>query len=136
MYLKYYYRFLPVGTGDCVMNRICRRFEEEFDGFLSKEKPAEPFDYTIMKSGQVFTKVQVKQLSDAYKDFMRRVRDYEVYRQYERVDEFEAISHNDEILQDFLRICSMICGNKYVLCDILLDMCYKKNNTKKTNKKS
>jgi len=130
-FLMYYYRSLPVGVGDCVMNRICRRFEEEFDGFLSKQKPAAEFDYTIMKSGQEYTKTQARQLQEAYKEFSRRHKDYIVYQQYERVDEYEAIYHSEEIRQDLLRTCSSICGNKYVLCDILLDMCYKRNNTKK-----
>ena len=31
-FLKYYQSKLPVRTGDCVTNRICRASEQEFDG--------------------------------------------------------------------------------------------------------
>ena len=130
-FLHYYYKHFPVGYGDCVMNRICRRFEEEFDGYLLKQKPDVAFDYTIMKSGQSFTRTQVQKLSDAYNTFSRRNKDYVVYQKFERVDEYEAITHYEELRQNFIRTCSIICSNKYVLCDILLDMCYKRNNTKK-----
>ena len=47
-FLYYYDLRMPVGIGDCVMNKICRRLEEAFDGYIGKLqiKPAD-FDYSI-----------------------------------------------------------------------------------------
>ena len=33
-FIRYYHSRMPVSNNDCVMNRICRRFEQEFDGYL------------------------------------------------------------------------------------------------------
>lgn len=49
-FLRYYDYRMPVGTGDCVMNKICKRFEQEFDGYIRKHNSKIKFDYTIMKN--------------------------------------------------------------------------------------
>ena len=49
-FLRYYEYRMPVGTNDCIMNKICRRFEDEFDGYIGKHNAAVKFDYTIMRS--------------------------------------------------------------------------------------
>ena len=52
-FLRYYDYRMPVGTGDCVMNKICRRFEQEFDGYIRKHTSKIKFDYTIMKNPSI-----------------------------------------------------------------------------------
>lgn len=130
-FLDYYYQLLPVGNGDCVMNRICRKFEDAFDGYLTKHKPEAAFDYSIMKHGDHYTKQQMKQLTDVYRNYMLRMRTAVVYRNYERVDQDDAIMADIEMRREFLRECTTICPDRFTLCDILLDLCYKKGNTKK-----
>jgi len=133
-FVEYYERFLPVGTGDCVMNRICRRFEEKFDGYLSKHRHDDAFDYTIMKSGAEYTPYMFRRVSELHTEYNQRVANYTVFQQYERVDEFEAAQKDKEILDDFMRACSEVCPNRFVLCDILLDVCYRRGKTKKSAK--
>lgn len=133
-FVQYYERFLPVGVGDCVMNQICRRFEDTFDGYLSRHRSDLPFDYTIMKSGAEYTPHVLRRISELYAEYNKRIANYTMFQKYERVDEFEAFQKDKEIMDDFLRACSEICPNRYVLCDVLLDICYKKNKTKKSAK--
>lgn len=49
-FLNFFYKRMPVGMGDCVMNKICRRFEDAFDGYIGKHNAAVKFDYRIMRS--------------------------------------------------------------------------------------
>lgn len=48
-FLRYYRKRMPVGINDCVMNKICRRFEREFDGYLGRHNSATEFDYTMRR---------------------------------------------------------------------------------------
>ena len=71
-FLKYYDYRMSVGTGDCVMNKICRRFEQEFDGYISKHNSKIKFDYTIMKNDSAeYTTHSLKQLKNYTKTITR-----------------------------------------------------------------
>lgn len=129
-FLAFYYKSLPVGIGDCVMNRICRRLEEEFDGYLRKNKPEEKFDYTIMKSGMSYTSGQMTRLREIYRAYNHRIQDYKTYAKYERVEEDDIIRRHTELREEFVYQCSLICPDRFTLCDMLLDLCYSKSNTK------
>lgn len=129
-FLKYYNKSLPVGICDCTMNRICKKFEEAFDGYLIKNKPSEKFDCSIMKSGSHYTKSQVARLGEFYATYNRRVRDLKVYAQYERVDDYEMLQRLAELRDEFLRQCAIVCPDRHAMCDMLLDLCYKKNSSK------
>lgn len=131
VFLKYFKIRLPVSNNDCVMNRICRKFEDEFDGYLGKHGLEKNFDYTIMKSGVGYTPEQYKAVCRLYNTYNARIRDYAVFSSYERVDEYDSFQELSDMRNEFEQECSMVCHSKDVLCDIVLDMCYKKNSTKK-----
>ena len=91
-FIRYYYNRMPVGIGDCVMNKICRRFEQEFDGYLRRRAPEEPFDYSVMKSGAEYTKTEFKNVLKLYEGYRKRAKQYIVYTSYEHVDEDQYTS--------------------------------------------
>ena len=130
-FIRYYYNRMPVGIGDCVMNKICRRFELEFDGYLRRRAPEEPFDYSIMKSGAEYTKTEFKNVLKLYEGYRKRAKQYIVYTSYEHVDEDQYTSMFNELRNEFEHDCSIICPNSTTLCDIILDVCYNKNTTKR-----
>lgn len=130
-FIRYYYNRMPVGIGDCVMNKICRRFEQEFDGYLRKRAPEEPFDYSIMKSGVEYTKTEFNNVLKLYDGYRKRVKQYIVYASYEHVDEDQYTSIFNELKNEFVNDCSIVCPNSATLCDIILDVCYNKNTTKR-----
>lgn len=128
----YYYRVrMPVGTGECVMNKICRRFEEAFDGFVGRASRQSEFDYTIMKGGAEYTYNQKLAIQRLYDEFNQRMRSYAIFSRLERVDSDEVVSATYGIREEFRRSCETICQNEKALCDILLDICYRKSSTKK-----
>ena len=130
-FLQYYEYRLPVGTGDCVMNRICRRFEEEFDGYIGKQSTTSKFDYTIMKSDAEYTTTQFSAIKKLYDDFNKRLQNYIVFAEYERIDKYDSKSELSIMNEEFRRECSLVCQNSKALCNIILDLCYTKSSTKK-----
>lgn len=130
-FLRYYESRLPVGTGDCVMNKICRRFEEEFDGYIGKALSKVKFDYTIMKSGTDYTYSQMAAIKKLYEEYCKKLQSYAIFSHYERVDEDELASTMSGMREEFIRECDAVCQNSTTLCDILLDLCYCRSASKK-----
>lgn len=130
-FLRYYESRMPVGNHNCVMNQICRRFEQEFDGYFRKQGSGHGFDYTIMKSGLEYSKAQYNAILGLYDKYNKRLRNYAIFANYEQVDEVDAFSAMQEMREEFDHECSIICPNKRLLCDIILDVCYKRSSTKR-----
>lgn len=130
-FLRYYDYRMPVGTGDCVMNRICRRFEMEFDGYIRKHFGVVPFDYSIMKSGSDYSSRQFYEIKRLYDDYNKRLSDYMLLTSYESADESDNAATIYDMNRTFRKECDCLCPNSSVLCDILLDICYLRSNTKR-----
>lgn len=129
-FLKYYHCFLPVGMGDCVMNRICWKIEQRFDGYLGRKNRASTFDYSIMKSGAEYSKAQSRSISQLLEQYSKRVQEYTIRAKKERVASEEASSHIYYLQEEFRALCDGVCPNGRVLCEILLDLCYQKSSSK------
>lgn len=130
-FIRYYYSRIPVGIGDCVMNKICRRFEQEFDGYLKKNKADVAFNPSILKSKAEYSKSEFRLISNLYDSYRKRVQQFVVFRTYERVDDYEATSYIDDLRTEFKQECDIICPSSRSQCDILLDICYSKMYSKK-----
>lgn len=130
-FLRYYSSRMPVGNNDCVMNRICRRFESEFDGYVGRHNAETDFDYAIMKSGAEYSRTQFNAISKLYEEYNKRLRNYVVFANCERVDEYDTFSRMQEMRTEFEQECARVCPNRFTLCDIVLDICYKKSSTKR-----
>lgn len=129
-FIHYYYQRMPVGNHDCVMNRICRRFEQEFDNYLAKNSHNKDFDYTVMKSGYEYSKSQHDAVLRLYNAHNRRMREYMQHTRSERVDKDESTAARLLMVEEFKRECVSVCSDKSLLCDIILDICYEKEGSK------
>lgn len=130
-FLKYFEYKMPVGTSNCVMNKICKLFEKEFDGYIRKYNSAVDFDYTIMRSNIGYAPKQYSLIKKMYEDYNKRLVSYTIFADYERVDEYDSSATLSIMNEEFRKECIKICPNKYALCDIILDICYAKNSTKR-----
>ena len=130
-FLRSFNTHMPVGVGDCVMNRICRRFEEEFDGYIGKHKTAGRFDYRIMRSDADYLPKQYNAIRTLLEEYNKRVSNYILFAGYERVDEYDSYAALSDMDEEFRRNCILICPNRRALCNIVLDLCYTKNSTKR-----
>lgn len=129
-FVYYYKHGMPVGVGDCLMNKICRKFEAKFDGYISKHNSNTDFDYRILKCGTDYPMSRYNAVKKLYGDYNSRLRDYAVYAKRERVDEDEIIAQSILMREEFTRDCISVCPNAEQLCDIVLDLCYGSEGTK------
>ena len=130
-FIHYYDLYLPVGVGPCVMNKICRLFEDEFDGYIRKHNATKEFDYRIMKSDVEYDQKTYYKIKRLYDDYNKRLESYKIYINHERIDRFDAQTLFYNIDDSFKEECSKICPNKKMLCNIVLDLCYQKKSTRR-----
>ena len=129
-FLRYYHHRMPVGMHPCVMNRICMRFEKEFDDYFLKNIPEDAFDYAFMKSGQEYTATQYNAILRLYTQYVKELQDYMQFSKRERIDEDESASRRSVMVHRFKTDCQEICSNSAQLCDIILDICYTRTGSK------
>lgn len=131
-FIHFYNLKMPVSTGDCVVNRICRRFEEEFDGHIKKHsESSEAFDYSVLKSDAEYTQRQFTSVKALYADYKSQLASYMVLSSLERLDSDTTYSALSGMEEEFRRQCDLVCQSSEVLCNIIVDLCYKKNSTKR-----
>lgn len=129
-FLDYFYKKLPVSDHDCIQNKICKRFEQEFDGYVRRNPPPVEFDYTILKANTEYTRSQYGQIQSLYHEYMQKVQDFMTDAYYKRVDQDDVVVGKALLLRDFRAECEKICNNSEQLCDIVLDLCYHSNKSK------
>ena len=129
-FLKTYRKRIPVGMNECVMNKICRRIEKEFDGCIVRYSGSADFDYTFMKTGAQYSHNDFVSVRRLYEAHSRRIKSYTVHRHIESVDPYEAAAYYHIIDEEFREECEKVCPDAKALCDIVLDMCYTKSSTK------
>ena len=130
-FLRYYDFRMPVGINPCVMNKICWRFEDEFDGHIGKHNSAIKFDYSIMRSEDEYTTKQFNSIKRLYDDYNKRLASYAIFADYERIDDCDSFIALSVMNDEFRKECYKICPNKNTLCNIILDICYTRNSTKR-----
>lgn len=129
-FIRYYTSRMPVGMNDCVMNRICRIFEREFDGYLKLNYSGESFDTSIMKSGEAYTNSQYQAISKLYKQHTDRMRDgINMARKSRDETTTEMMWRMQNTQRIFQEECLRVCSNGRQLCDIVVDLCYRKVGT-------
>ena len=129
-FIRYYHLRIPVGIHRCVMNRICWRFEEEFDDYFSKNEPEAEFDPSIMKSDEKYSPSQYGSIEQLYEQYTKRLQEFMQQSKRERIDDDEAESRRGIMLSEFRERCQRVCPNSSTLCNIIVDMCYKKGGSK------
>lgn len=135
-YYNFYKRLMPVGDNPCVVNRISWIFEKAFKSSLSKiskmmrESNQLEFDYNMLKCGVVYSKNNFIKISELYKEYKRRVEEYQRKIRTEKVDKDSEYTERYNLVEFFKCECYKICSNEEELCDILLDLCYPKEKSK------
>lgn len=130
-FLRYYHYRMPVGMNECVMNKICKRFESMFDKYIKRYTASSDFDFGIMKSEYEYTSKQFNSIKKLYEEYNRRLKNFVAFAQYERIDDDEAATTYDLLDLEFTEKCNEVCPNRLALCNIVLDLCYPKSYSKR-----
>lgn len=135
-YLNYYFKRLPVGNNPCVVNRIAWIFEDVFKNYFSKiskymrETNHSEFDYCILKSGVPYGKATYNKILELYKEYNRRVEEYQKKKRTEKVEKDNEWMERFQFVEFFKSECYKACPNERELCDIVLDICYLREKSK------
>lgn len=127
-FVYYYYRRMPVGINNCVMNRLCKKVEAAFDSKVILEEHA--FDYSIMKAGAEYTDAQYSAIEKLYREHNEKMQELTARRKSQAANTDSLLDYVVYIGNYFKNKARCICNSDEQLCDIVLDMCYKKAGTK------
>lgn len=129
-FLSHYDTDKKIGMNPCTVNRICWLFEKEFKGYSQLPKPNE-FDYTIMKSGVEYSLKDYQAISNLYSEYLHQLQQYMKFlRKDGYLTEDELPQTKDDFVKRFKMKADIICPNAKELCDIVLDLCYRKEGSK------
>ena len=128
-FIYYYHSRVPVGMNNCVMNRICRRFEAEFDGRTFLHSIEHEFDYSVLKSGVEYTVSQYNEIKKIFKERAEKAKEHQIAIKNNREDDSQS-GFIANVAEYFKSECSKVCSDDNVVCDIIVDMCYKSTGTK------
>lgn len=126
---KFNYK-MPVNMSNGIINKIAWKIEEEFNSESLKIEEVYKFDYSILKSNQEYDSKTYSDITKLYKKYKKTISDYMQRVKSERISKDASSSERLILKENFKRDAYEICPNRYELCDIILDLCYKKNNSK------
>ena len=133
-FLDFYEDQKPYGDNLCVINRICRYYDAAFPSYAKMFGDNPPFDYSILKSDRQYSKTNYSLISGLFAKYKREY-DVEMRDYKQRVSSGDVGTeydyNHDEFISRFRREASELCTNKYELCDIVVDMCYTREGTKR-----
>lgn len=127
-FMEYFKLLMPVFTYKSTMNTICWKLEKVFDNLSCSTKSDDMFDVGLMKSDYSYSKSKYEELEVIYKEYKTEVRQY--MATLKNTERDEKKEKRQVFIEKFKRKASERCGNKYVLCNILIDMCYSGNESK------
>lgn len=129
-FLNNYYKFLPVGTGPCIMNKICKLFEDEFDGYLKKLNDQVDFDYSILKRGIDYSDNDYYALKRLYNQYSKRMSELNIVTKAKGSIGIDASNIIANRIQLFRENVATLVTDPEKVCDILLDICYSNAKSK------
>lgn len=128
-FIESYRRNMVLGKNDCLMNKICRIFEDKFDS-AKERRNGHKFDYSLYKSGVGCSEYERRQVKALYDEYNARLRNYMIFLEYEREDEYDSMMKIQQLKDEFIAKCSAVCPNEKVMCDAILDVTYHKDSSK------
>lgn len=121
-FLFWYERKMPVGIGDCAMNRICKYVESQLDGYKSQLHNDSTFDYNKLKTKRRCTEEHRQALRELEEYYRECIAEYKAKNQIQ--DEFERFYQRTAMVKKFKEESVKLCPNDDERLNIILDMTY------------
>lgn len=133
-FIYWYDRKMPIGFGDCSMNKICNYVEQEFDKYKSSLKSNGMFDYNLLKVKRRCTEEHRNNLKELEKEYVSSIKSYKTKLSKAKsiTDKLEPLYFDDEekgnkrnnMLEKYKEKAKDICPNDDERLNIALDLCY------------
>ena len=127
-FLMWFDRLMPVGMGDCAMNRICKYIETIFDDKKIELKANSDFDHNLLKAKRRCTEKHREELCELAKEYSLRVSLFKTKKG--RLSKFEREEKRTMMREWFYNKAKEVCPNDDERLNILLDLCYEYKNNK------
>jgi len=127
-FLKYYGFKNLLGENQCVMNKICKKIEKEFENI--KEYSKGDFDYSILKTNKKFTKKSFNIIAKLHEEYNSTLSQFKVSISNQKMDKNDKKEQREIMINNFKIRCHEVCSNSEEMCNILVELCYKSNRTK------
>lgn len=121
-FLFWYERKMPVGTGNCAMNRICKYVESQLDGYKSQLHNDSSFDYNILKVKRRCTEEHRQALKELEHYYCECVKQYKLKK--DKLDEFQKYYQRLDMVKTFKEKAIEICPSDDERMNIILDITY------------
>lgn len=122
--LDFYKKHLPLDVSPSTMNRICWSIEDAFDGVDDFADVS--FDYSIYKTGIDYSAEDYELVKLKCEEYKTKKRDINKRRFAELDDcDDDTASQLVRINSDLEEACYSICPSEEVLCEMLVDLCYR-----------
>ena len=108
------------------MNKICHKFESEFDSYFSKKNNKTNFDYEILKSNSEYETKQYNKVNRVQLEYKEQVKKFFMDKRSGKSEEDQDLARR-RFVETFKRKAMEICENEKILCNIVVDMTYGKN---------
>lgn len=127
-FITYFDLLMPISTSNSTMNRIAWALEDKFKDINILIESEKDFDTSIMKTNHTYPKDKYIQIEELYKQYKTDVSQYIITCKNKNLNEKKEL--RTTFINRFREKASKICSNKYVLCNILIDMCYSNKESK------
>lgn len=134
-FITKYHDNLPVGMGQCSMNRICWYTEKQLEGYKLSLKHSGLFDYNKLKyAGKRCSEKHRDGLKFLCDEYVKQVASYKKAQELKKESSGECHSEQKKVERkfmkdDYAKSAKEICPNDEERLNIVLDMCYGcKNN--------
>lgn len=118
----FWYEFkMPVGLGDCSMNKICRYVEKQLDGYKSQLHRQSTFDYNTLKIKRRCTEEHRQALRQLEQYYCECVKEY---KSKKHLDKGESNRDRHYLYRKFNQEAKDICPNDDERMNIILDITY------------
>lgn len=120
-FLFWYEHKMPVGMGNCSMNRICRYVESQLDGYKSQLHKDSSFDYTVLKTKRRCTEKHRQALQELERYYCDCIREYKKQKHRSK----DASNKNRHFLHTaFRQKAKELCPDDGERLNIILDLTY------------
>lgn len=120
-FLFWYRRKMPVGIGNCAMNKICWYVESQLDGYKSQLHRNSEFDYNSLKVKRRCTEEHRQALKDLEKEYCECIKEYKSKRP---TDKEQTNVNRKYLCNKFKEMARNICPNDDERMNIILDITY------------
>ena len=136
IFINWYHKKLPVGMGECSMNKICWYIERTMKNCKSNLKKDGSFDYTKLKIKMNMTQKNKEAyatyypiLFDLCNQYIKKIAEFKSKTNPSN-DKENAVNNRNTLKKWVKQEAARICPDDKLRLNIILDMCYGQKNNK------